>query len=67
MKKKELKQLHGKTEKELKTLAEKAQEELVKLRLNLGSGKLKDTQVINKKRHDLARLKTILKEKERSK
>lgn len=64
MKKKQLEELHGKTIKELKDLAKKTQEELVKLRTDLGAGKLKNVNQIKFKRHDLARIKTIIKEKE---
>lgn len=64
MKKKELQELHHKSIKELEELVQKTQIELVKLRVELGAGKLKDTQAVNKKRHDFARLKTILREKE---
>lgn len=64
MKKKQLQELHTKSIKELNELVKKAQEELVKLKVELGAGRLKDTQAMNKKRHDLARIKTILREKE---
>lgn len=64
MKKKQIKELHSKTEKELRELIKKADTELVKLRIDLRAGKLKDAQAVNKKRHHIARLKTILQEKE---
>lgn len=64
MKRKEIKELHLKTNQDLKALLRKAQEELVKIRVDLQSGKLKDTQLPNKKRHDLARIKTVLRQKE---
>lgn len=63
MKKKQI-QLHAKTYQDLQTEAKKTQEELVKIRVNLKSGNLKDTQLINKKRRDLARIKTVLRQKE---
>lgn len=66
MKKKQLEELRNKTEQELKDLIKKAEEELVKLKMELGAGKLKDTQAVNRKRHDLARVKTIIKQKELS-
>ena len=64
MKRKEIKELHLKTNQDLKALLRKTQEELVKIRVDLQSGKLKDTQSVNKKRHDLARIKTVLRQKE---
>lgn len=64
MKKKDKESLHAKSIKELRELIKEAQEELVRLRLDLGAGKVRDTQTVNKKRHDLARLKTILRERE---
>jgi ribosomal protein L29 len=64
MKKKQIRELHDKTEKELKELIRKDKAELVKLRTDLGAGKLKDTQAVNKKRHEVARLYTILQGKE---
>lgn len=64
MKKDKIKDLHLKTLEELKKLVEKTGGELAKLRIDKGAGKLKDNQLVNKTRHDLARLKTILKAKE---
>ena len=64
MKRKEIEELHLKTNQDLKALLRKTQEELVKIRVDLQSGKLKDTQLVNKKRHDLARIKTVLRQKE---
>lgn len=64
MKKKQIVELHSKLVDQLKRLIEKAEEELVKLRIDLGAGKLKDIHQVKKKRRDLARIKTILKEKE---
>lgn len=64
MKKKQLVELHTKSIKELKDLAKKIQEELVQLQTDLGAGKLKNVNQIKFKRHDLARIKTIIKEKE---
>lgn len=66
MKKKEIKELHVKPIAELKELIKKARVELVKLRLEQGAGKLKNVHLVAQKRHDLARLKTILKESELS-
>jgi len=64
MKKSKLSELRMKTTKELEELIKKTQGELVKLRLAKEAGKLKDVHQVSKKRHDLARLKTILREKE---
>lgn len=64
MKKKDLQELRAKTIKELKELIRKAEEELVGLRIDKEAGKLKDVHKVAKKSDDLARLKTILKEKE---
>lgn len=64
MKKKELKELHTKSITELKQLIKKARLELIKLRMEQKAGKLKNVHLVKQKRHDLARLKTILKELE---
>ena len=64
MKKKELEELRTKTIEELKKLIRKTQEELVRLKIEKKAGKLKDVHQPRKKSDDLARLKTILKEKE---
>ncbi len=64
MKKKELKELRTKTVEELRKLIKKTQEELVGLKIEKKAGKLKDVHQPKKKSDDLARLKTILKEKE---
>lgn len=64
MKKKELKELRTKPLPELKELIKKTQEELARLKLEKEIGKLKNVCLIRIKRADLARLKTILKERE---
>lgn len=64
MKKKDLQELRTKTIKELRELIRKAEEELVKLRIDKEAGKLKDVYLVKKKSDDLARLKTIFKELE---
>lgn len=66
MKTKEIKQLHAKTVKELKSLLGKTQEELVKLRMEQATRKLKNIHQLMKKRHDIARIKTVIREKELS-
>ncbi len=64
MKKKEIQDLRHKTIEELKALVKKSQEELLKLKLDKEAGKLKNVHLIETKRHDLARIKTLLREKE---
>jgi len=64
MKKKELQELRTKTKKELAELIRKIEEELVRLRIEKEAGKLKDIHLVTKKGNDLARLKTILRQKE---
>jgi len=64
MKKKELKELHQKSQKDLQSLMKKAQEDLVKLKMDRKAGRLKNVRLPENKRHDLARIKTILKEKD---
>lgn len=59
MKKNQLKELATKTAVELVSLIRKGEIELAKLKMDWRAGKIKDTQLFNKKRHDLARLKTI--------
>lgn len=64
MKKKELKELHQKNQQDLQSLMKKTQEEMVKLKMDRKAGRLKNVRLPENKRHDLARIKTILKEKE---
>lgn len=64
MKRKDIQELHNKSTKELRDLMKKIQEDLVQLRTDAGAGKLKDTNQIKAKRHDLARVKTIIREME---
>lgn len=64
MKKKEIKELRTKTRKELENLIQKTQEELVNLRIDFKAGKIKNAHQLILKRRDLARMKTILKQKE---
>lgn len=63
MKKNQLKELHTKTVGELTSLIQKSEVELTKLKMDLRAGKLKDVQSLNKKRDDLAKMKTIFREK----
>jgi large subunit ribosomal protein L29 len=64
MKKKQLAELHTKGREELKKSLEELQTELTKLKTDLGAGKLKDVQQVKKKKRDLARIKTMIREKE---
>jgi len=64
MKKKDFQELRAKTKEELKGLIIKAQGELVRLKLEKKAGRLKDVHLPVKKSNDLARLKTILRERE---
>lgn len=64
MKRKQIDELHQKEVGELKKLLSQAQSELVKLRMDLATKKIKDVHVVAKKGDEIARIKTILKEKE---
>jgi ribosomal protein L29 len=56
--------LTGKSVKELKELLEKERAALMKLKMDLRMGKLKDVHAPKKKRKAIARIKTMMKEKE---
>lgn len=64
MKRKDIQELHNKSIKELRDLMKKIQKELIRLRTDLGAGKLKNINQIKAKRHSLARVKTIIREME---
>lgn len=64
MKRKQIQELHQKETGELRKLLSQAQDELVKLRMDLEAKKIKDVHALTKKRDEIARIKTILKEKE---
>ncbi len=64
MKTNEIKELHLKTESELKKLLLDAQIVLVSLRLEKEQNKLKNTRELFNKRKEVAVIKTILNEKE---
>lgn len=49
---------------ELKKLSDTLSEEVFRLKFRLGAGQLKQSASVKKTRKDLARVKTILKEKE---
>lgn len=67
MKKNQLKELQTKTATELGSLLAKGEIELAKLKMDLRAGKLKDVRSLNKKRHDLARMRTILRNQQLTK
>lgn len=56
--------VRDKTIGELKMLAGQIESDVFQLKFRLGSGQLKQTADIKKKRKDLARVKTILRQKE---
>ena len=56
--------LHSKSKNELLQLLKKAQEKGWRLKIDLKIGKLKDVHAARKKRKEIARIKTIIKEKE---
>ncbi|MBM3205460.1 50S ribosomal protein L29 [Candidatus Shapirobacteria bacterium] len=64
MKKNQKKELHQKNNEELKQLIGKMNEELVKLKMEKQAGKLKNVRLLERKKHELAIVKTIFKEKE---
>ena len=64
MKKNQLKELATKTAVELISLIQKGEIELAKLKMDLRAGKIKDVQSLNKKKDDLARLKTVFRSKQ---
>jgi len=56
--------LRVKTIPELKAQIDQAEVQLAKLRVDVGAGRVKNSQQLNQQRHDLARLKTIWQQKE---
>lgn len=64
MKTNAIKELHGKGIEELRTLLQTAKEELSMLQMDKMQGKLKNTSNILYRRKDIARIATIIKEKE---
>ncbi len=64
MKKKEIQLWRTKSEQELKAQIFQVENELVKLRLELKTGKLKNTRAVSRKRQELAIICTLLREKE---
>ncbi|MBI1982202.1 MAG: 50S ribosomal protein L29 [Candidatus Levybacteria bacterium] len=64
MKSKDIKELHAKAKEELKNMLLQAKNELFSLKMQLKQNKLKNKRLIFLKRKDIARMITILKEKE---
>lgn len=64
MKRKDLKELKQKTLAELKKLAVETEQEQVRLKMEIKTGKNKNTRAMARKRDDLARILTIIVEKE---
>jgi len=57
-------EVKDKTTAELSKLVGQLEEDICQLRFRLGAGQLKQTTDIQKKRRDLARVKTILRQRE---
>lgn len=64
MKSKDIKELHTKTIEELKHILSEAKDELFSLKMQIAQNKLKNKRLIFLKRKDIARVVTILNEKE---
>jgi ribosomal protein L29 len=64
VKKKDIQKLHQLSLGELQERLVQARKELVDLRMSAGKEKTKDVKAIGKKRDEIARVMTILKEKE---
>jgi len=64
MKKKARQELHQLSQAQLRKEITKQEKEVSRLRLELRAGKLKNVHQLMNQRHQLARLKTIAKEKE---
>ncbi|MBI4097778.1 MAG: 50S ribosomal protein L29 [Candidatus Levybacteria bacterium] len=62
--KKDLKQIINKSEKELKELLKSKREDLFKLNLDNKQNKLKNTRVIFNSRKEIARILTLIRERE---
>jgi ribosomal protein L29 len=64
MKRREIQKLHQLSLKELKEMLSQVEKGLIDLKMGSGREKAKDIRAMAKKRDDLARIKTILKEKQ---
>ena len=67
MKKNEKQKLYEQTLEELKKKAEESKKELINLRMQKESGKLKDLHTYAKKRKEIAILETFIREKQLAK
>lgn len=61
----DLKQLHTKTEEELRVLLNELKETLFKAKMDLNQNKLKNTRKLRELRDDIARILTVLKMKKK--
>jgi large subunit ribosomal protein L29 len=57
-------EVREKSEKELRKLSEELEEQIFRLRFQKGSGQLKKTSDLRKTRRDLARVKTVLRQRQ---
>jgi len=64
MKPKQLKELRDKSIDELKQILKVNQAELVKIKTELTTKKLKNTSLVREKNKDIAQIKTLIREKE---
>lgn len=64
MRRADLKQLHSKTKEELQALARSTRDKLSQALIELAQNKLKDTSKIKHLRDDIAKILTVMKEKE---
>ncbi|MFZ5365684.1 MAG: 50S ribosomal protein L29 [Patescibacteria group bacterium] len=63
MKRKDIKELSGKTQEELKKLLEETQISLVKLKMDLKTAKTKNVRAVSRKRDEIAQILTKISEK----
>jgi ribosomal protein L29 len=64
MKKKDLNELKTKTLVELKKMCKEARIALVKARMEINTGKIKNVSIMGKKRDEIAKMLTIMAEKQ---
>lgn len=64
MKRKDLKELHLKTPVELAELLKKTEQDFIKAGLELRLGKIKNWRILATKRHEIAQIKSIVRQKE---
>lgn len=64
MKRKDLKEYHTKDRKELEGLLKESRKQLVVLKMEKATGKGKNVHALSQKKDEIARILTILKEKE---